>query len=275
MRIFAGRAKTEKGAYYGFFVSDGRKFIALSESQQEFFETIKAAKNLKALIDEFSANAFSEFSFLAPVEPTKIIAVGLNYTDHAEEFKQPIPEEPLIFLKPPSAVIGHLEEIIYPEQAKQVDYEAELAVVIGEKLSKADEKAASKAILGYTCANDVTERFYQKKDGQWTRAKGFDTFAPLGPWTALESDISSGLSIKAFVNGKIKQSSNTKNMAFSPVQIVSFVSRIMTLYPGDVILTGTPSGVGPIYPGDIVEIEIEGIGRLTNKVVESKYKSEV
>ncbi len=192
-------------------------------------------------------------------KPSKIIAVGLNYRDHARELKMPIPDEPIIFLKPPTAVIGHKDKIIYPRGVKQLDYEAELAVVM-----KNDRE-----ILGYTCANDVTARDLQRKDGQWTRAKSFNTFCPLGPKLVKDLDPDE-LDIKLYLNGKIKQSSNTSNMIFKVKELVEFIAAIMTLLPGDVILTGTPVGVGPMRVGDTVEVEIEGIGRLINLVAASK-----
>ena len=188
-------------------------------------------------------------------KPTKIIAVGLNYIDHAKELKMPIPDEPIIFLKPPTAVISHKDKIIYPKGVKQLDYEAELAVVMKDK----------KHILGYTCANDVTARDLQRKDVQWTRSKSFDTFCPLGPRVVKNVD-PNNLEIKLYLNGKLKQSSHTSNMIFRVEELVSFISKIMTLCPGDVILTGTPPGVGPMKIGDVVEVEIEGIGKLTNFV---------
>ncbi|MDH7498264.1 MAG: fumarylacetoacetate hydrolase family protein [Syntrophomonadaceae bacterium] len=209
--------------------------------------------------------ALGEVRLLAPLLPSKVVCVGLNYRDHAEELNMPLPEEPTLFLKPPSAVIGPGQAIEYPAMSRQVDYEAELAVVIGHRLRGADEHEAAEAIFGYCCANDVTARDLQRRDGQWTRAKSFDTFCPLGPWieTAVRAD---DLAIRAVVNGNVRQSSRTSMMVWSPSQLVSFVSRIMTLLPGDVILTGTPYGVGQLYPGDEVIVEIEGIGRLRNRV---------
>lgn len=205
-------------------------------------------------------------SLLAPVQPSKIVAVGVNYRDHALEMGRPLPEEPLLFLKPPSAVIGPNEEIIYPRQAKRVDYEGEVAVVIKKKARLLTENDDINAfILGYTCFNDVTARDLQLKDVQFTRAKSFDTFAPIGPCIA--TDVNPGhLRIKTFLNGKLKQSSTTRNLIFSVPTLVRFISGIMTLYPGDVITTGTPAGVGPMTPGDRVDIQVEGIGTLSNTV---------
>ncbi|MDP1808914.1 MAG: fumarylacetoacetate hydrolase family protein [Actinomycetota bacterium] len=203
--------------------------------------------------------------WLSPVNPSKIIAVGLNYRDHAAELRMDLPDEPVLFLKPPSAVIGPFESIVYPNASKQVDFEAELAVVVGKTASHVAVAEAKQYILGYTCANDVTARDLQKKDGQWTRAKSFDTFCPLGPH--VETDIDpADLSISLSLNGQVKQASSTSRMIHTVEEIISFVSQVMTLLPGDVILTGTPPGVGPVAIGDVVQVEIDGIGSLRNKV---------
>jgi len=201
----------------------------------------------------------------SPVSPCKIVAVGLNYRDHAEELKQKIPEEPLLFLKPKTAVIDPGEPIIIPPQSKRVDYEAELAVVIYRPAKNVKPESANEYILGYTCFNDVTARDLQAKDGQWTRAKGFDTFAPIGPWIETELD-PMNLEIEARLNGKVVQKSNTKNLIFPPAQLVSFISSVMTLEPGDVIATGTPAGIGQIKNGDEIVVYIQGIGELKNPV---------
>jgi len=207
----------------------------------------------------------AEVKLLPPVRPSKIVAVGLNYKDHAEELKVELPAEPLLFLKPSSAVIGHLDPICYPPMSHRVDFEGELGIVIGKAAHHVPEHRAEEFILGYTCVNDVTARDLQGKDGQWTRAKGFDTFAPLGPWMETEIDPAS-LQIETFLNGERRQASTTANLIFSPRHLVSFISQVMTLYPGDVIATGTPSGIGPMEVGDQVEVVIEGIGRLVNGV---------
>ncbi len=207
----------------------------------------------------------TEVKLLAPTVPTKIVAVGLNYRDHAEELGMEIPEEPLIFLKPPSAVIGPEDHIRLPSGAGRVDYEAELAVVIGKTARKVSPVSAREYILGYTCFNDVTARDLQRKDGQWTRAKSFDTFAPIGPW--IETDLDpQAVRIRAYLNGELVQDSSTEKLIFPVYELVSFISHVLTLYPGDVIATGTPPGVGPLSPGDVVEIEVEGVGRLVNFV---------
>jgi len=213
--------------------------------------------------------ALNKVKILPPADPSKIILAGLNYRDHAKELGMKIPKEPVIFLKPPTTLIGQNDKIIYPKSVKRLDYEAELAVVIGKKVKNLTLSKVGNAILGYTCLNDVTARDLQFKDGQWTRAKSFDTFCPLGPW--LETDLNSKkLRVKALCNGKEKQNSLTSNFIFPLFYLVSFISKIMTLYPGDVVSTGTPSGVGPMKVGDKIEIEIENLGILTNRVVRER-----
>ncbi len=209
---------------------------------------------------------FKKVKLLAPATPSKIILVGLNYKDHARELKMKVPKEPIIFLKPPTAVIGQGGHIIYPTCLRRVDFEAELALVMKKKARNIPENKTRDYILGYTCLNDVTARDLQKKDGQWTRAKSFDTFCPLGPWLETEVD-PRDLRITSYLNGKYKQDSSTSNFIFPVPYLVSFISRIMTLLPGDIISTGTPPGVGAMKQEDIIEIEIEKIGRLKNKVV--------
>jgi 2-keto-4-pentenoate hydratase/2-oxohepta-3-ene-1,7-dioic acid hydratase in catechol pathway len=218
------------------------------------------------------AVSLPEVTLLAPCEPTKIVAIGLNYRDHAAEFGNPIPEEPLIFMKPSTAVIGPDEDIVYPGMSRRVDYEAELAVVIGKPCRHAAPEDFRDYVLGYTCINDVTARDLQKKDGQFTRSKSFDTFAPLGPWIETELPEPDHLTVEAYLNGERRQHSNTSNLVFSVATLVSFISRIMTLLPGDVIATGTPSGIGPMRPGDVVEIRVEGIGALRNRLVSGKVE---
>jgi 2-keto-4-pentenoate hydratase/2-oxohepta-3-ene-1,7-dioic acid hydratase in catechol pathway len=208
-----------------------------------------------------------EVRLLAPCEPTKIVGVGLNYRDHAAEFGHPLPEEPLLFLKPSTVVIGPDEDIVYPAMSRQVDYEAELAVVMGRTCRQVKSEDFRDYVLGYTAINDVTARDLQKKDGQFTRSKSFDTFAPLGPWIETAILDPDNLAVEAFLNGERRQRSSTRNLVFSVGALVSFISRIMTLLPGDVIATGTPSGVGPMQPGDVVEIRVEGVGTLRNRVV--------
>jgi 2-keto-4-pentenoate hydratase/2-oxohepta-3-ene-1,7-dioic acid hydratase in catechol pathway len=204
-----------------------------------------------------------QVQLLAPCQPTKVVAIGLNYRDHAEELKLALPEEPLLFLKPPSSVIAHEDRIVLPPQSRRVDYEAELAIVIGKTAKQVSQSHARDYILGYTCLNDVTARDLQTKDGQWTRSKGFDTFCPIGPWVETEID-PLDLKIELYLNGECKQQSRTSNLIFNAFQLVEFISDVMTLFPGDVIATGTTSGIGPMKDGDSAEVRIEGIGSLIN-----------
>jgi 2-keto-4-pentenoate hydratase/2-oxohepta-3-ene-1,7-dioic acid hydratase in catechol pathway len=207
----------------------------------------------------------SRAAFLPPVRPSKVVAIGLNYKDHAAEMNKALPSEPLMFMKPSTAVIGPGEAIRLPMWAGEVHHEAEMAVVIGRRASRVSAAQAMDCVLGLTCANDVTARELQKKDVQYTRGKGFDTFAPIGPSIALGLD-PSALAIEGLVNGAVKQSSSTRELIFPVAELIEAISRVMTLLPGDVILTGTPSGVGPLKPGDTVTVRIEGIGALTNSV---------
>lgn len=212
------------------------------------------------------ARRLEEVRLLPPVVPGKIVAVGLNYKDHARELGMKIPEEPLLFLKAPSALNGPEGEIVYPPQSRRVDYEAELAVVIGRVAKNVKEKDAAAHILGYTCINDVTARDLQVKDVQFARAKGFDTFAPLGPWIVTDFDPTEA-SVRCLVNGEVRQDGNTREMGASVYRLVEYISSVMTLFPGDVIATGTPPGIGSLRVGDIVTVEVGGIGALTNRVV--------
>jgi len=201
--------------------------------------------------------------------PSKIVAVGLNYRDHAAEMKEALPDRPLLFLKPSTAVIEHGEPIIYPASTSELHYEGELAVIIKTRARHVTAADAPLFILGYACANDVTARDLQRLDGQWTRAKSFDTFCPLGP--RIVKDIDPGhLDITTRVNGVVKQHSNTSNLIFDVPALLSYISSVMTLLPGDVIITGTPHGVGPLQAGDEVEVEIEGIGILKNRIEKEK-----
>lgn len=202
---------------------------------------------------------------LPPVTPGKILCVGRNYREHALEHEVEVPGIPLLFMKPPSAVIGPGEEIRLPHQSHQVEYEAELAVIIGRKAHGVTTDDAARYIFGYTAANDVTARDLQRQDGQWTRAKGFDTFCPVGPWIETEAD-PTDLRIMCRLNGQIRQMASTRDMVFSIPQLVAYITGIMTLEPGDLILTGTPAGVGGLAAGDTVQVEIEGIGVLENTV---------
>lgn len=203
---------------------------------------------------------------LAPCLPSKAVCIGLNYHDHAQEMKLTLPSEPLMFLKPSSSLADPSGPVEYPAISQNLHYEAEMAIVIGKAARKVAAADAGRYILGYTCANDVTARDIQMKDGQWTRGKSFDTFLPLGP--CIVTDIDPGnLAIRLLLNDQVKQSSTTANLIFKVGDLVAFASQVMTLYPGDVILTGTPAGVGPMQVGDSVTVEIAGIGRLTNTIV--------
>ncbi len=209
--------------------------------------------------------ALAAVKLLSPTLPSKVVAVGLNYRDHAEELHLKLPEEPLLFLKPSSSVIGPGNAIVYPPQSTRVDFEAELAVVIGKTARRVPRRSAREFILGYTCLNDVTARDLQNKDGQWTRSKSFDTFCPVGPW--IETDLDPlDLGIELYLNGERKQNSRTSNLIFDVFELVEFISGVMTLFPGDLIATGTTSGIGPMQAGDEVEVRIEGIGSLVNRV---------
>ena len=203
-------------------------------------------------------------SWLPPTNPSKVVAIGLNFRDHAREMGLPIPEEPTFFLKPSTTVIAHGEPVIYPPvMTNRVDYEAELAIVMGKQCRSVSPEEAVGYILGYTCANDVTARDIQPKEGQLTRSKSFDTFCPLGPWIVAGID-PSDLEIEMIVNGKVVQHSRTSNFIFPVNVLVSYISHVMTLNPGDVIITGTPPGIGPVVRGDIMQVKIEGIGLLEN-----------
>lgn len=209
----------------------------------------------------------ADVRLVAPVLPSKIVAVGRNYADHAAELGNEVPAEPLIFLKPSTSIIGPHETIAYPEElSKRVDYEGELAVVIGRLCRQVPAERAPEVIYGYTCANDVTARDLQKSDPQWTRGKGFDTFCPMGPWITTGLDVSD-LAITTTLGGEVKQSARTSQFIFAIPHLIAYISQVMTLLPGDVILTGTPAGVGPMNVGDQVSVTVEGIGTLTNRVV--------
>jgi len=207
----------------------------------------------------------SDVKLLAPSEPTKIVCVGRNYVEHAKELGNEVPKVPLIFLKPPSSIISNGETILLPPQSAQVEHEAELVVVIGKRGRHVTAENAKKIILGYTIGNDVTARDLQKSDGQWTRAKGFDTFCPFGPWIDTEFDPSDAV-VTCRVNGQMRQMASTRDMVFNVGVLIAFITSIMTLEPGDLIFTGTPAGVGELKDGDEVSVEIEGLGIIKNKV---------
>ncbi|MEJ2598398.1 MAG: fumarylacetoacetate hydrolase family protein [Anaerolineales bacterium] len=202
---------------------------------------------------------------LPPVEPSKIICVGRNYVAHAREHNAEVPEVPLIFLKPPSSLIGSGATILLPPQSKQVEHEAELVIIIGKRGRWIQAEQAQQYILGYTVGNDVTARDLQFRDNQWTRSKGFDTFCALGPWLETEFDPADAM-VSCHVNGELRQMASTRDMVFSTRQLIAFISSIMTLEPGDAIFTGTPAGVGPLLDGDVVEASVEGLGVLRNPV---------
>lgn len=204
--------------------------------------------------------------FLSPVSPSIVVCIGLNYKDHAAEMKKKIPDEPLVFLKPPGAVIGPEEAIRVPEWPGRIEHEAELAIVIGKRCSRVKAAEAMQYVLGMTCFNDVTARELQAKDGQYSRAKGFDTFAPIGPCVAVGLD-PSALDVEGWVNAECRQKSNTRELIFPVPFLIEHISRFMTLNPGDIIPTGTPSGVGPLKPGDRVMVKVQGIGTLGNPCV--------
>jgi 2-keto-4-pentenoate hydratase/2-oxohepta-3-ene-1,7-dioic acid hydratase in catechol pathway len=209
---------------------------------------------------------FSDLRLLPPCLPSKVVALGVNYRSHGEEMNHQVPAEPLIFIKPSTSVIGTEDKIIYPPSSERVDYEGELGVVINSVTRDVSKEEARHNILGYTCVNDVTARDLQAKDRQWTRAKSFDTFCPLGP--CIETDLNPfDLSLETWLNGEIKQQTRTSQLIFPVYELVSFISHVMTLLPGDVIATGTPGGIGSMQPGDTVEVKIENIGTLRNYVV--------
>jgi len=239
----------------GYGVLDGEKILPIWENP--FAGITEIGETL----------VLSDVTLLAPCEPSKIVALGLNYRDHAAEFGHQVPEEPLIFLKPSTAVIGPEAAIIYPKMSRRVDYEAELAVVIGKTAHRVREDDALEYVLGYTCFNDVTARDLQKKDGLFTRAKGFDTFAAMGPWIETAIGDPDNVMVEAYLNGEPRQHASTSNMVFGVRRLIAFISEVMTLLPGDVISTGTPSGIGPMRPGDVVEVRVEGIGALRNQVL--------
>ncbi len=217
--------------------------------------------NLKCELEQYD---LKDIRLLSPCQPSKIICLGLNYRSHAEELALPVPKDPVIFMKPPTAVVGPEEIVEYPSFSNRVDYEAELGVVIGKKASKVSRKKAFDYVFGYTCANDVTARDKQEPGGQWTYAKSFDTFCPIGP--VIETGIKNpdNLEIRGILNGETVQKANTSEHLFPVDQIIEYISGCMTLLPGDIILTGTPSGIGPMKPGDRFEVLIKGIGLLSN-----------
>lgn len=215
-----------------------------------------------------TAHHLSHMRLLPPCWPSKIVCVGRNYREHAKELGNEVPSEPLIFLKPPSSLLASGESIVYPKLSHRVDYEGELGVIIGRKARKVPAADAGNYIFGYTCVNDVTARDLQRKDGQWTRGKGFDSFCPVGPWIVPASEVVfEALRVRTIVDGQLRQDGAVTDMIFPVADIIAYVTEFMTLEPGDLIATGTPMGVGPLDPGSIVQVEIDGVGTLENSVV--------
>lgn len=245
------------------------KFVRLQTANGATYACEKQGKYYKVDGDVFNSYAVTDTQItgkvLVPVTPSKIVALGINYRKHADEFGQAVKPEPLIFLKPPSSLIADGESIVLPRGCGRVEHEGELTVVIGKRCKDVEPSEVAEYIFGYTCANDVSERDIQKRDGQWVRAKGFDTFCPLGP--AIETELDpSCCDITVTVNDEIRQRGNTREMVNDVYDSVSFISKVMTLEAGDVILTGTPAGVSPIHSGDVVTVTIQGVGSLTNPV---------
>ncbi|NLX09359.1 MAG: fumarylacetoacetate hydrolase family protein [Chloroflexi bacterium] len=234
---------------------------------------------IEGVIHEWQASLFDDDTFTPgrplmpventqlnpPVQPGKIVCIGRNYAAHAAEQNAAVPDEPMLFLKPPSALIGSGATIEIPAGIGRVDHESELAVIIGRRARRVSRDAALDYVLGYTCANDVSARAYQKKDGQWGRAKGFDTFCPLGPWINTDLD-PADVAVRCRVNGELRQDGRTAQLVFDVPALIEFISGVMTLLPGDLILTGTPSGISELHDGDVVQVEVEGIGVLENPV---------
>lgn len=258
------RYEKDDQTYIGVINSDN-KTITYTK-YDNIIDAIKHEDDIKKQIEslhDYNIHKLCDVKILPVCKPSKLVCVGLNYTDHAEELSMSLPDEPLLFIKPSTAVIGDHDEIIYPITSKQLDYEGELGIVILDTTH--NTKDATRHIAGYTVVNDVTARDLQQKDGQWTRAKSFDTFAPIGP--VISTGINpETLNITTSVNGEIRQTSNTSKMIFTPRKLVEYVSKIMTLNPGDIIATGTPPGVGELHVGDKVQITIESIGTLENTV---------
>ena len=251
---------------YVMFMADDEEIRSGIISGETIEETENIFDNEGEIIKTGNTFELRSVILLCPTYPTKALCVGLNYKDHIEEMKLVTPTSPVIFMKPSTAALDPDGEIIRPEMSSRVDYEAELAVVIKKECRNVSEAEAKDYILGYTCANDVTARDLQDKNGQWTVCKGFDTFMPLGPYISDEVD-PTNLKIESRLNGKVMQKSNTKNLLFTCDYLVSYLSKVMTLLPGDVILTGTPSGIHGMEAGDVIEIEIEGLGILRNTVI--------
>jgi len=250
MRIVRYRINDE-APKYGWMLED-----KIGEIQGDLFDQYRRRDAKTPLAD---------VKLAAPCEPTKIVCVGRNYVEHAKELGNEVPKVPLIFMKPPSSIIANGENIILPPQSKQVEHEAELVIVIGKRGRNITAEEAKGYIFGYTVGNDVTARDLQKTDGQWTRAKGFDTFCSFGPWIDTDFDPSDAV-VTCRVNGQMRQMASTRDMVFNVATLVAYISSVMTLEPGDLIFTGTPAGVGELRNGDVVDVEIEGLGKLSNPV---------
>lgn len=216
-----------------------------------------------------AARPLASVKLVAPATPSKLVCVGRNYAEHAAELGNEVPPEPLIFLKPPTSVVGPDAPVVYPAISQRVDHEGELALVIGTRCRNLSEEDAMQVIYGYTVANDVTARDLQRADGQWTRGKGFDTFAPVGPWIDTDFD-PANKAVRCLVNDEVRQDGNTALLIYSIARVLAHVTRFMTLEPGDLILTGTPAGVGAVQPGDVMTVEVEGLGQLRNPVIDEE-----
>jgi 2-keto-4-pentenoate hydratase/2-oxohepta-3-ene-1,7-dioic acid hydratase in catechol pathway len=246
------RFKVDETEHYG--ILDGNVITKLAQEPYDRIMPLDKTYDL------------NEVKLLAPCTPTKIVALGLNYKSHAEETHNPVPESPIIFIKPTTCIIGPEDNIVYPPSTTRVDYECELGVVIGKRMRMAAIDDVLDYVFGYTCVNDVTARDHQRDDVQWTRGKGHDTFGPIGP--CIETELDPGnVVVSTYLNNELKQQQNTSDLIFSVPEMISFISGVMTLLPGDIIATGTPSGIGPMKPGDTVEIKIDPIGVLRNYVV--------
>lgn len=249
------------------------RIVRAAYQNERFYAILEAERVIRltgmpyaGIVRDGREYALEGVRLIAPAEPTKIVCVGKNYKAHADEMKEGQPEEPLLFLKPSTCIVGNEEAVVYPNLSKRVDYEAELGVVIGRAAHAVQPGHAHEYIFGYTCLNDVTARDIQKGDGQWTRGKGFDTFCPIGPWIETEFDAGNAR-VRSILNGEVRQDSTTAMMTHSIDKLICYMSACLTLLPGDVIATGTPEGIGPMQRGDVIEVEIEGIGTLKNRIV--------
>ncbi len=260
----------EGHAHYGVVEErEGELWIVdLAEAAEEDVAYKLAHARVTSWSFDFEPMPLKEAKLLSPVTPSKIICVGRNYRDHAKELGNEVPVEPLLFWKPPSSLLAPGGVVRMPAQSERVDFEGELALVIGKRMSKLKSRAEWRGyIRGYTLANDVTARDLQKKDGQWTRAKGFDTFCPVGPFVSDELDPEAGLTLETRVNGEVRQHGSTKDFIFAIPELLAYITAAITLEPGDLVLTGTPAGVGPLQAGDRVEVALQGLGVLTNLFV--------